>query len=58
MEWLTLDTLFAWIDSLLIADTGVEEVRMPVVHEQASKQKTQVVHRQPAGAVIVNIGGE
>lgn len=50
--------IFHTLTSLLIADTGAKEVRLSVVHEQTSKQKTQTVHCQPAGAVFVNIEGE
>lgn len=49
---------FHTLTSLVIADTGAKEVRLSVVHEQTSKQKTQTVHCQPAGAVFVNIEGE
>lgn len=48
-----LHTLFTVLTLLLIADTGVEEVRLPVVHEQTSKQKAQTLHCQPAGTVNV-----
>lgn len=51
-----LHSLLTVLTFLPIAAPGVEEVRLPVVDEQTSKQKAQAVHCQPAGTV--NVEGE
>lgn len=52
----TLHILLTALTLRPIAAAGVEEVQLPVVYEQTSKQKAQAVHCQPAGTV--NVEGE